>query len=249
MNCERHFRAIGWRLYQTYVLDAQGVLHDEAWGQHLEAEACFAQDLWLCQELGDAQREAFALAGQGRNALYQGDLECARAAFDQALSVSREVRSPATVILALRGQGLLAHYQGDEQQARACAQEALQIAQTTGQRRAERCALRLLGHALLGLGDVTAALVAYQQTLAIDQALGYRHLAVETTADLARAALAQGNIAQASACVADILADLDNGTLAGTEEPVRVYLTCFQVLRAAGEPRAVELGLVTPPPV
>jgi len=90
----------------------------------------------------------------------------------------------------------------------------------------------------LRLGDVTAALVAYQQTLAIDQALGYRHLAVETTADLARAALAQGNIAQASACVADILADLDNGTLAGTEEPVLVYLTCFQVLRAAGEPRA-----------
>lgn len=88
------------------------------------------------------------------------------------------------------------------------------------------------------LGDVTAALVAYQQTLAIDQALGYRHLAVETTADLARTALAQGNIAQASACVADILADLDNGTLAGTEEPVLVYLTCFQVLRAAGEPRA-----------
>ena len=38
-----------------------------------------------------------------------------------------------------------------------------------------------------------------------------------------------------------ILDHLEHGTLEGTEEPIRVYLTCYRVLAANRDPRAKEL--------
>jgi ATP/maltotriose-dependent transcriptional regulator MalT len=118
------------------------------------------------------------------------------------------------------------------------AHQALRIARQSWQPRAARFALRLLGHALFGQGKLAQAQSTYRQVLESDQTLGYPHLAVEATADLARVALAQGSIAQAVAHAAGILADLQTDALNGAEEPVLVYLTCYQVLRVAGDPRA-----------
>ena len=144
-------------------------------------------------------------------------------------------------ILALHGLGLLAHYRGDEREAETLAQQALRIAQESWQRRAERFALRLLGHALFGRGKLEQAQSAYQQVLEIDQTLGYSHLAVEATADLARVALAEGDLAHATAYADAVLEYLAEHTLEGTEEPLGVYLTCYAVLRAAQNPRATDV--------
>jgi tetratricopeptide (TPR) repeat protein len=228
-------RGLGLRHLILYGL---GLVHDEGRGRHLAAEEFFTQDLNLTQQIGDRTREGFALAALGRNALYQGDLDRAATLLDRALSLSREVTSQESAAMALRGQSLLAHFQGDDRHARLCAEEALEIAQTTGMRREERLALRLLGHALLGLDGLPDALVAYQQAADCDEALGVQHLRAETATDLARVALAQGDTARAVERVATILPDLEQGTLTGLEEPVLAYLTCYRVLRAAGDARA-----------
>jgi DNA-binding SARP family transcriptional activator len=234
----RQAGALEWRLVEIMALHALGEVADEGWGRHVVAEDYFAQDLRLTQQTGDRPREGFAVAALGRNALYQGDLDRAGGLFDQALRLSREVSSQESAAMALRGQSLLAHYLGDDQRARRCAEEALAIDQRVGLRRKERLALRLRGHALLGLGEVPAALVAYQQVADLDETLGFAHLRAETATDLARVALAQGDTAQAAARVAAILPDLERGILAGLEEPVLAYLTCYQVLQAAGDARA-----------
>jgi DNA-binding SARP family transcriptional activator/tetratricopeptide (TPR) repeat protein len=234
----RLVRVLEFHLGENIVLHALGQVYDEGWGQHVVAEAFFAQDLRITRETGDRTREGFALARLGRNALYQGDLAQARPLLAQALSQSWQVTSRASAGMALRGQSLLAHYLGHDQQARRYAEEALAIARRAGMRREERLALRLLGHALLGLGAWPAAPIAYEQAAQLDELLGFQHLRVETATDLARVALAQGDTAQALARVATILPDLEHGTLAGLEEPVLAYLTCYQVLRAAGEARA-----------
>jgi hypothetical protein len=53
--------------------------------------------------------------------------------------------------------------------------------------------------------------------------------------------LGQGDPAQALAHVQEILICLEAGPgLEGTWEPLRVYLTCYCVLRANGDPRAEE---------
>ena len=64
-------------------------------------------------------------------------------------------------------------------------------------------------------------------------------MATAAQAGLAHVALATGAIDEAIAHVEDILAYFAQGGSAdGTEEPLRVYLTCFQVLAAAHDPRA-----------
>jgi predicted ATPase len=225
-------------LSENFLLHELGQVYDEGWGRHVEAEACFAQDLRITQEMGDRMREGVSVAALGRNALYQGDLQRAGTLFQQALSLSRQVGSRAGAAMALRGQSLLAHYLDSDQRARQCAEEALAIARTAGMRREERLALRLLGHALAGLGGQAAALTTYQQVADLDEQLGFRHLRCETATDLAGVALAQGNAAQSATYVESILPEMLGSTLAGPEEPALAYLTCFRVLRACGDTRA-----------
>jgi hypothetical protein len=64
---------------------------------------------------------------------------------------------------------------------------------------------------------------------------------MEAQAGLARVALAQEDPAQALAHVEDILEHLKTGTLDGTYEPFRIYLTCVQVLEAVDDERAGEV--------
>jgi tetratricopeptide (TPR) repeat protein len=234
----RVFRAFRYRALEWFALYQLGLVCDEGMGRHTAAEGYIAQALRLAREMGDRQSEAVTRAYQGRNALYQGDLVRAQAAFEEALAICREIGSQVGVGLAERGLGLLAHYRGDERQARAWARQALAVARETGQRRLERGALRLLGHALAGLGELTGAAVAYQQARELDRVLGTTHPACETTADLARVALAQGDLNQAAADVATIMDALRDADLAGAEEPVAVYLTCYHVLRAGRSPQA-----------
>jgi hypothetical protein len=66
---------------------------------------------------------------------------------------------------------------------------------------------------------------------------------MEPLAGLARACLGQGEVAQAQVHVEEILEhlDLEGNTLDGTDEPFRVYLTCYRVLCANGDPRAEDI--------
>ena len=63
----------------------------------------------------------------------------------------------------------------------------------------------------------------------------------EPMAGLARIALARGDIAGAMATIAEVVAHFDGGgSVDGTEDPLWIYLTCYEVLAAAGSPRAGE---------
>jgi hypothetical protein len=59
---------------------------------------------------------------------------------------------------------------------------------------------------------------------------------------LAWTELVQGRIREAQDRVAEILALLNGGYRPGVDDkPLLIYLTCYQVLTAAGDPRAAEL--------
>jgi hypothetical protein len=74
------------------------------------------------------------------------------------------------------------------------------------------------------------------------QELDQSHLTLGGKAGLARAAVAQGDLATALAHVSEILAYLaEGGGLQGTWEPLRIYLTCYQVLQLAGDQKADEI--------
>ncbi len=131
-----------------------------------------------------------------------------------------------------------------------CFQESLRLCREIGDRRFEGYALSGLADGLVGLGRLTAAIDVYRQAIDIRRTLGQQHLVVESLAGLSRALwqagtapALRGSMAgaseQARATVDEILAYLEaGGSLEGTEEPFQVYLTCYKLLSAQGDPRA-----------
>jgi hypothetical protein len=111
-----------------------------------------------------------------------------------------------------------------------------------GDRRSQGFAWMGLGHVLSGLGIPNRAHAAYQQSVALRRELGQTHLVAEPLAGLACVCAASGDVGQAQAHVEEILLYLGSGgTLEGVISPCQVYLTCYHVLEANQDPRALEL--------
>jgi tetratricopeptide (TPR) repeat protein len=232
---------VGDRKGECEILSALGTLCNDVLGQHMEADAHLAQALAIALELGDQYAECRIRASQGRNALRQGDVAQAKAALLAAQSAADKAGDPLGLGLAAYGLGLVAYYQGENELARDCAQSALETARQTEQRRGQRFALGLLGHALEGLGQVAFAAVIFQQVLDLDQTIGHPRLVFETMANVARVALVQGDQDRAIGYVVTILDGLQDCSLTDVEDPVQVYLTCYQVLKSGLDPRAEAL--------
>jgi tetratricopeptide (TPR) repeat protein len=162
---------------------------------------------------------------------------------------------------------LLSHREGDDRAAQEYAQQALCIAQQEidpvdpGYTLAVLGhALAALGHALAGLGEWDRAADAYRQFLDMLRELGKRDWAVLPLAGLAQVALAQGTcpepvegaLEQAQVYAEQVLGHLEanpalycsdefNPLLRAIHEPLWIYLTCYRVLQASGDPRAREV--------
>src|SRR5262249_16657648 len=93
----------------------------------------------------------------------------------------------------------------------------------------------------LALGQRAAALEAYRRAYAIRLELRLELRAIEPLAGMAAVFLADRDLVQAQQHVEQILAFLEQGSLDGADEPFRVYLTCYQVLRASRDQRAQPL--------
>jgi tetratricopeptide (TPR) repeat protein len=112
----------------------------------------------------------------------------------------------------------------------------LQILRDLGNRPDQGFVLTYLGYALEGLGHLAEASEIYEQALALQRDLGQCQLALETQAGLARVSLAQGNLSQALDRAEEILKEMQINSHENTN--LRIYLTCYCVLRANHDPRA-----------
>jgi len=98
-----------------------------------------------------------------------------------------------------------------------------------------------LGYVLtdMHMGDQSVAMC--QEAITRCHALGHPGLLAECRAGLAYALQAQGNLPAALSSVERVLDYLETGTLDGVESPMRAYLSCCTVLRAADDDRAGRL--------
>lgn len=207
-------------------------------GEYAQAAAYWEQSLVISQEIGDRPGGASALSNLGEGARSQGAYAKARGYYEQRLHICHEIGERYGEAIALTNLSLVAHNLGNDQAARGYSEQAIPITREIGNRSLEGYALTNLGHALGGLGRGDEATEIYQQALALRRGLGEDHLAIETLAGLALIALARGHLASAQAQVEEILGFLAANPLDGTEEPLRVYLSCYRILRAAQDPRA-----------
>jgi len=198
--------------------------------------------LSIAREIGDLEREIIALNNLGVVLTRLGDYPAARDNFQQILTIAKETGDRSSESTALINLGWVTAAQGEWDSARKYSEAG--IAKKREHENLEVMAEGLiwLGHAWLGLDQPEKAVAAYRESLAIRQKLDQPHLAMGGKAGLARTAVAQGDLALALEYVNEIVSYLDGGgSLQGTWEPLRIYLTCYQVHRLAGDSKAEEI--------
>jgi class 3 adenylate cyclase/tetratricopeptide (TPR) repeat protein len=233
-------RAIGDRRNESFVLGNLGLVAAHL-GQYSTAEKYQHQSLRLRQEMADSYGEHLSRLNLGTIALYQGDYERARAAYEPILQTYREASNAHGEVEVLVYLALLCHQLNEQEQALAYSQAAVAITDRLELRSEGSLAWRNLGHVYAALGDWEQATAAYERALAMCRQIGNENWAQESVAGLARLALAQGDGETAVTHLNTILSHLQSGNLHGTDEPLRVYLTCYQVLQAVGDGRAKEV--------
>ena len=104
----------------------------------------------------------------------------------------------------------------------------------------------LLGHASTAMGELSEAEEYFQHAESLGAEMHRQRHALEAQAGLARISMARGEPEQTLIQVDEILAYMEANTppkgssfsLDGTEEPFRILLTCYQVLKANDDPRS-----------
>ncbi|HZD56895.1 MAG TPA: tetratricopeptide repeat protein [Anaerolineales bacterium] len=234
----RLFREIGDLRGQSMLLNNLGNLSGFL-GDHAAAQDYYEQSLAIAREIGDRAGESFALGNLGWMSGSLGDFATARAYAERMIKIGREVGSRLSELYGLLNLSSYSGASGEVQTSLDCAEQALELARETHDRNGEAWALTYQGHALLALEHTSGAGAAYKSAFDIRQELDQSALATEPCAGLARVALIQGDLSAAQAQVGLILNHLDiGGSLDGTDEPLKVYLTCYSVLEAAHDERA-----------
>ncbi len=235
------YQKTGDRRGEGTALNNLGLLADMR-GDHLRAEHYYREYLRVSSEIGDRSSEGLAFTNLGTVHLKLGRLAEAEAQLTRALAVCREIGERQGEGLVLAQQSLLAHLRQDDEAALDHARHALELACALGDESLQAHALTHLGHAFAGLKRLTEAAEAYEQALALRRKLEQPNDALEPLAGLAQLALATGALDRAHQQAEIILNHLTTRPLEGTvEQPSRVHLTCYQVLRAVEDPRAAAI--------
>jgi class 3 adenylate cyclase/tetratricopeptide (TPR) repeat protein len=213
-----------------------------ALGDYDQAEVTAREGLSKALEIENLYAESVALRNMGLIRFSLGDDDQAHVLLRASLSVFEGTGArPIEMGLGLAALALVAHRLGHDEKAKEVAMRAAQISLKTDKAELQAHTSLALGHALAGLGDLPAAADAYRHAYDTYRQATWRNAPMEALAGLARVALAQGDPAQALVYVEEILDHLETGTLDGTFEPFRIYLTCVRVLEAVDDDRAGEV--------
>ncbi len=235
-------RAIGDRRGEGATLGNLGLIYQDQ-GEYEEAQRYYEQDLQITRTIGDRRGEGITLLHLGMVCHAQGDYRQAQHYYERSLPIRHEVGDRRGEGLVLAQMSLLYHHIEANQQAYDAAQQALAIGQQIRSLYVQAYALTFLAHAQAALGKLDDATTTYQDALTLRQEMGLPHLAMEALAGLARVARQQQQLDLAMTHVQEILNYLatPSTTLGGTEEPLRIYLTCYHVLHAHQKPFAQQL--------
>jgi tetratricopeptide (TPR) repeat protein len=193
----------------------------------------------IFRERGDRSSEGMTLNNLGWAAGMLGDFVSARAYNERALLIAREVGNRYQETYTRINLSAVTALDGDPQASREHAQSAQELAIQAGERSGEAWALMYMGHALLMLGDPERAKENFSQSVAIRIELDQPSLAMEPLAGLIDVALAADDFSSALIVAEKIVAHFEGGgTLEGTEEPLRIYFSCFMALKKNKDPRA-----------
>lgn len=229
------YRELGDRRGEAAMFNSLGVAYRHL-GDHGATLHFYQASLEICREIGYREGEGMALNNLGDMARTYGDYEEAMAYFQRDLQICQETNYLLGQLITYLNLNVIARQVEGYADALAHGRHAGEMAKQINSPFWEGVALTTIGHALAGLERWSEAAEAHQQALAL---LEGQQLAIDSQAGLAYIYLAEGRLGEAVAQIEPVIVHLDKGgNLDGTEDPFRILLTCYQVLAAAGDPRA-----------
>jgi tetratricopeptide (TPR) repeat protein len=228
---ERGLQRSVWGFYRALALifESQG---DEVASAEMEREA-----LNVARESGYQVGEAIGLDCMGQVAILLGDLAEAQRWLEDAVRLQRQLGLHSAEAHALAYLAAVLLWRGDAERALAVGGEAIDIASATRARYAEAWAKYRVGEAQAALSRHAEASTSFMAAAAIAHEIG-NDLERTATAGVARAALAQGDLAGALGHVERLLSgpQPDRAAPDTTFHPELVAFTCYEVLARAGDP-------------
>lgn len=207
---------------------------DAATGQFNHALGHF-QNALVHGEEHDPRNHANTLDHYGRLLGRLGQYGQATQYAEAALALNRHIGYHFGIIVALCTLGWVQGQRGDAHSALASYREAAALIDASGARTFANVADLGVGDALADLGRMDEAREWFQQALIIQRELGQRHAVPVTLSALARVALAQGRLVEASALVDEILSVIEAHGYEHASDKPAMYWACYQVLRATGD--------------
>jgi len=229
------YKLVGDRLGQGWMLNALGSLAQYQ-GKYAQARPFFEQALEIYLNIHVPWGQAISLHNLGVTFLSLGQYQRAGENLQRALEICQAAGDRWGEIWRMTYLGLLALQTGDAAQALDLTTRALLLSEQVDARRERAMTLTHRAHALSALGRQVEALHDYELSRSLRNDLGETHLSLEPLAGMARVQLTLGNLAAARQSAAELAEAIQqNPPLFGTDEPLRLYLSCIQVFEASGE--------------
>lgn len=212
-----------------------------AQGDYTSAFTYYQLSLETAEAIHGRELEASTLNNMGVLFAAQGDYASAQEYYQRSLVIKRDIGEQPGEAETLAYLAMLHHHLGSHQESFKTAQQAAIIANEVGSQLEQTIGLNVAGQALLALNRLDEAAEVFQKSYELRQELEQEHTAMEPLSGLARVALAKQDMDKAREHVEAVLAHLATRSADGLDEPVRVYLTCYQVLQALNDPRAPQI--------
>ena len=202
---------------------------------HGSARRFFQEALDIFQDIGDRWGSALTLNNLGNTYIHLGEYQTAFTFMEKAKGIFEEMDFPGGLADCENNFGFLFYQMGDYEQALTYGRRAIELLDKYGEFDQRLRATDHLGFILEAQQDYSGAAEQYNHFLEMLKKGGTLNENVKPLAGLARIALAQGNPARALEYVEKILPYLKNA-----ESPYREYQTCYQVMEANSDPRAMQ---------
>jgi class 3 adenylate cyclase/predicted ATPase len=234
------FRRSGHRYRETIVL---GNLATIALGQNelVDARRWAGEAVQHTRQLVDREATSTNLILQGMVAAAIGDWADAERLYQESLETARDVESHTHEVEALTRLALLEIARGDPGRAVGFARAAEEASRSALSPLERGHAQLVRGYAELGTGARSAAERLFEAAEESFSSLDVRAMTRESRVARASVALARGDLSHAVRLVEPALECLDRAGLEGVGRPALLLRTCWQVLDAAGDPRAGEV--------
>jgi predicted ATPase len=211
-------------------------------GNYALAREYYLESCRIAKEMGDRASVCMALGNLGFAASMQGDFPSARYYYEQALILAQETGNLYQEIYSYINLSALAGVLGESESALQNAQLALELARRTFEPSGEAWALLYLGHGYLLKDEFDQAQAAYRASAKIRDDLDQPSLSMEPIAGSVHTYMRVDDLESAAPEAEKIIKFLESGaTLDGTDEPLRVYYTCYRFLDKTKDPRAGQI--------